>query len=155
MPISHDLQQALRAWMHVFMEHTMTDFARYVRETGISPQQFGMLLLLSRNAKSGVSDIGDKLGVTHAAASQMAERLVLQGLLERTEDPQDRRARHLGLTVKGKELVEKSVAARRGWLEKINRELTPEQRDQIAAALGLLVEAARRADAESGFRKPG
>ena len=57
----------------------------------------------------GVSDIGGHLGITNAAASMMVDRLVQMGLLERNEDRQDRRLRHLKLTEQGQALVERGI----------------------------------------------
>ena len=56
--------------------------------------------------------IAEHLGVSNAAASQMVDRLVGMGLLERSEDPDDRRAKALALTEKGKALVLDSIEAK-------------------------------------------
>ncbi len=56
---------------------------------------------LKHGGKSGVSEIGGQMGVTNAAASQAVDRLVHLGLIERTEDPDDRRAKRLTLTQAG------------------------------------------------------
>ncbi len=148
MSSSVTLPQALRAWAQVFMRRSMTDFMRYARDSGLSMQQLGALFYLCRRDSRGVSDIGDDLGVTSAAASQMIERLVQQGLLERSEDPHDRRVKQVVLTAKGKELIERSMQARQGWLEKVARLLTPEQQETIIASLKLLTEMAQALDQE-------
>jgi DNA-binding MarR family transcriptional regulator len=92
----------------------------------------------------GVGDIGDHLGVTDAAASQMVDRMVQQGLLIRTEGSSDRRVRTVTLTVKARELVEAGIEARRRWLEDLTITLTPEEQESIIHALVLLTDAARK-----------
>ena len=57
------------------------------------------------------------LGVTNAASSQLIDRLVVSGLIERTEDPTDRRAKQLTITTKGRTVLEQGIATRRKWME--------------------------------------
>jgi len=91
-----------------------------------------------------VSDIGAHLKVTNAAASQTVEQLVQMGLLERTEDPADRRTKQIKLTPKGRTLVEKGIEARSQWFEALANALTPEQQAMIISALTILTEAANK-----------
>ncbi len=89
-----------------------------------------------------VSDVAAQLGVSNARASQMIERLVRQGLLERSEDPDDRRAKRITLTHAGEAQVQRVVRSRQQWLEELTSTLTEAQRAQISDALVLLTEAA-------------
>ena len=88
------------------------------------------------------------MSVTNAAASQMVDRLVQLGYLERAEDVNDRRMKQLTLTSKGRALIVKSLEARRRWLEDLVTALTPDQQAEIAEALALLTQAARELDAQ-------
>ncbi len=144
-PFSH----AFQMWSHVFMHHVMTDLSRSARQWGISMPQLSTLFYLRWQEHCGVSDIGESLGVTSAAASQMIDRMVALGLLERSEDPLDRRAKHIVLTNKGIELVNQVVQARQQWFEEVRLLLDPPQQAHIVAALGMLVDAIQSAD------KPG
>ncbi len=83
---------ALQNWVGMFMHRSMRDSIRFAKENGLSMSQVGAMFHI-RHGVDGVSDIGDDLGVTSAAASQMLERLVQAGLVTRTEDPHDRRAK--------------------------------------------------------------
>ena len=53
------------------------------------------------------------------------------GLIERTEDPEDRRAKRLALTQKGRTLIEQGIEARSKWIEGVTDALTPEQQKMI------------------------
>ena len=143
MPPPAPLLRALHAWTRVLMHRSMNEFMRYARDAGMSMQQFGMLFYLSHHGACAVSDIGGHLGVTSAAASQMVERLVQQGLLQRSEDPHDRRVKKVVLTPQGQALVEAGVRARQEWMEALAHALTPTQQKRIVAALTLLTEAAQ------------
>ena len=144
MPATSPLMAALHAWMRVFLQGSMGSFMRYARGSGVSMQHLGLLHYLHhRGAGRAVSDIGQDLGVSSAAASQMIERLVQQGLLARSEDPNDRRMRQIALTDKGRALAEESVRARQTWMQALTRALTPAQQKEIVAALNTLTDAAR------------
>lgn len=126
------------------MHRSMRDFKRFMDATGLSFSQINILMRLFHGGCAGVSEIGDQLGVTNAAASQAVDRLVQLGLIERTEDPEDRRAKRLALTQKGRTLIEKGVEVRSQWIEGLTDALTPEQQNMIISALTLLTEAARK-----------
>jgi len=68
---------------------------------------------------------------------------VQMGLIERREDPEDRRLKRLALTSKGQTLMEQGIAARGKWIESLTEALNPEQQEMVIAALTLLTEAAR------------
>jgi DNA-binding MarR family transcriptional regulator len=138
------LTGVVREWSEVFMHRSMRDFKRFMDATDLSFSQISILMRLAHGGSAGVSEIGGQLGVTNAAASQAVDRLVGLGLIERTEDPQDRRAKRLALTQKGRALVEKGVRARSQWIEDLAQALPPEQQSVIVSALTLLTEASRK-----------
>jgi DNA-binding MarR family transcriptional regulator len=134
--------QVLRDWAEVFMRRSMRDFVLFTRNSGISMSQFSTLMRLFHQGGCGVSDIGEQLGITNAAASQLIDKLVQQGLVERSEDHRDRRAKHLVLTENGRTLVMESIEARRHWMEELTSALTPDDQHAITRALVILTEAA-------------
>ena len=138
----------LGEWIEVFMRRSMHNFICYSKEKGLSMSQIGALFHIFRD-KSSVSEISDNLGVTSAAASQMLERLVQQGLILRKEDPNDRRVRQIVLTDKGHQILQESIAVRQGWLENLARTLTDSQREQVTAALNILIEKANQLERPS------
>jgi DNA-binding MarR family transcriptional regulator len=138
------LTEVVREWSEVYMHRSMRDFKRFMDETDLSFSQISVLMRLKHGGKSGVSEIGGQMGVTNAAASQAVDRLVHLGLIERTEDPDDRRAKRLALTQAGQAVIEKAIEARSQWIEGLTEALTPAQQDMIIAALTLLTEAARK-----------
>jgi DNA-binding MarR family transcriptional regulator len=143
---TQELTQVIYEWSDVFMHHSMRDFKRFMDETDLSFSQISVLMRLKHGGRSGVSKIGGQMGVTNAAASQAVDRLVHLGLIERTEDPDDRRAKRLALTQAGQTVIEKAVEARSQWIEGLTEALTPAQQDMIIAALTLLTAAARKTE---------
>jgi DNA-binding MarR family transcriptional regulator len=90
--------------------------------------------------------VGEQLGVSNAAASQAVDRMVVLGLIQRTEDPVDRRSKQLALTAAGHALIEKAIEARSQWIEGLAQSLNQEQQTAIISSLILLTEAARKTD---------
>jgi DNA-binding MarR family transcriptional regulator len=141
------LSEALREWIEVFINRSMRDTMHFRKECGLSMPQIGTLMKLHFRGACGVSEVGSYLGVTDAAASQMVERLVQLKFLERTEDPDDRRVKQLTLTAKGRSLIEKSLEARRRWLEVLVSTLSADEQAEITNALARLTQAARELEA--------
>mgnify|MGYP001766773059 CR=1 FL=1 len=138
------LAAVLGKWIGVFMRQSMGELVQYSKETGFSMSQISAMFRLYHAGAYPISEIGTHLGVTNAAASQMVERLVRQGLLERVEDLQDRRVKRLSLTPAGHQLVENVMQIRRRWMEQLSASITPEQREAVGSALTLLTDAALR-----------
>lgn len=138
--MSPPLIQTLHEWMRVTMRHSMRNFMIYAKENNFSIAQLNAMFRIYHKGTCGVSDLGDDMGVTSAAASQLLERLVQQGLAVRAEDPQDRRNKRIALTQAGLHIVQQSMEARQGWLSRLPDLLTPSEQDQVNAALQLLID---------------
>jgi len=130
-------------WIEFFMHHSMRGHMHYARKKGLSRSMLGTLFLLNHREKVGVTDLSDHLGVSSAAASQMLERLVEEGLIQRTEDPNDRRMKNITLTEKGCAVLEESIDARMLWIEELAEKFSAEEEEQIASAMRLMIDKTR------------
>lgn len=131
----------LQAWIEGFLRRSMLDSIVYAKEQNLSRSQMITLIHLRQLGACSVSDIGDLIGITSAGASQLLERMVQQELVERIEDPEDRRAKLITLTGKGREMLEESMRVRRRWLEDFARKLSPEEQIQVVEVMRLLLDA--------------
>ena len=141
---AEQLTKVIREWSEVFMQRSMRDFKRFMDTSGLSFSQINILMGLVHSGDTSVSEVGDKLGVSNAAASQAVDRLVIMGLIQRTEDPEDRRSKQLVLTPKGHALIEKAIEARSQWIHGLAQSLDGEQQNTIIFSLTLLTEAAKK-----------
>jgi len=132
----------LQRCIEVFMQRSMHDFLGFARERGLSMSQLGALFQIHHRESSGVTDLGDKLGVTSSAASQLLDRLVQQGLILRSEDPSDRRAKQLELTEKGRRMLREGIRARQSWLVELAAALSEREKEDVTVALKLLLDKA-------------
>ena len=134
------ISEIIQEWAQAFMHRSGCDFKRFMQETGLSFSQINVLMRLFHGANCGISGIGEDMGVTDAAASQAVDRLVQLGLIQRSEDPADRRSKRLALTPQGRTLVENGIQARSQWITDLAQTLTAEQQQIIISALTILTE---------------
>lgn len=138
--------QIVRQWMDTFMHRSMRGWSQFVKSTGLSMPQFSILMQLYHKGASGMSELSERFGISPAAASQLVDKLVQADLLLRTENPNDRRAKQVALTAHGKQLIEQGIAERYRWMEKLDENLSLEERNKVAEALKILDEAAKELD---------
>jgi len=143
------LVSALHDWTKVFMRRSMREFVLYSKRTGLSMSHIGALFRINAG-KSSVSDVGGELGITNAAVSQMIDRLVQQGLILRSEDPDDRRAKRLVLTDKGRQILDEAFQARQSWLKELSDRLSAEEKNRAVAVLNCLTENASQLGSTPG-----
>ena len=153
MTIPDKFTLVLRDWSETFMRRSMRDFVQFSKDSGLTLPQMSTLFHLHHGSTCGVSDVGELLGVTNAAASQMVDRLVQYELIERTEDPVDRRMKQLKLTFKGRAIVQESIEARKRWMAKLTTAITPDEQVSIITALTILTNAAH--DLEPSINQVG
>ncbi|MCC6858793.1 MAG: MarR family transcriptional regulator [Bryobacterales bacterium] len=97
-----------------------------VAGTQITVSQLRLLKLVARAESQTIGDVANFLGISNAAASKAADRLVRRKLIRRTEGASDRRSIELSLTEAGRRLVAQYDAARNKRIEKVFRQFPVE-----------------------------
>jgi DNA-binding MarR family transcriptional regulator len=143
---SVQISKSLREWVEATTQRTMRDQSRYVKSLGFSMPQFFMLMQVYYKKQCGISDLSDHMEITAAAASQTVEKLVQAGYLDRAEDPSDRRAKQITLSAKGRDLIEKSIAARFRWVDDLVKTMSSADKVKVHEALVVLTEAVKQAE---------
>ena len=95
-----------------------------------------------------MSGISDRLGVGMPSATSMIDRLVSKGLVEREQDPSDRRVVVCSLTGDGRDAVERFWRLGRNRTESLAAVLTTAELEVVVPAMEMLADAAGR----DGFR---
>lgn len=118
------------------------------QECGISHLMYEVLLILGRAGEPGLSmrALAQEQVLTTGGATRLVDRMVEAGLVERAEDPGDRRGRLVRLTAKG---AQTAVSASRVHVENIRRyflePIPPADRDRFVDDLRILSHSARDA----------
>jgi len=86
--------------------------AATLQEEELSVAQVAALHLLDQDGPARVGDLAATLQRSTSAASRLADSLVQRGLVERQEDPEDRRAKRLTLSQAGRRLVDRASEER-------------------------------------------
>jgi DNA-binding MarR family transcriptional regulator len=132
--------------MDAFMHRSMRGWSHFAKSTGLSMPQFSILMQLHHKGPCGVSEVSDRFDISTAAASQLVEKLVQAGYLDRAEDPSDRRAKLLTLSAKGEELVQQGTEERYRWMDDLTSKLSTEEQVKVVEALNILTKAAQTMD---------
>ena len=111
------------------------DLINLAHEFELSFSQMKALHHLHDDRVMSVKGLGETLGLSVAAMSRAVDELVQRGLMDRTEDPSDRRIKRLRLTAAGHELVQKMRELRMAGFEQFVATLSPKERAQLAKAL--------------------
>ncbi|MFM5931770.1 MAG: MarR family winged helix-turn-helix transcriptional regulator [Novosphingobium sp.] len=82
------------------------DFDRKVGDIGVTRSQWAMIAVVSRMPGTTQRKIAEILEMSEASAGRLIDRLCADGLLIRTEQDNDRRARAVHLTEKAAPLLE-------------------------------------------------
>jgi DNA-binding MarR family transcriptional regulator len=133
------------AGLEYILAHIIQDFMESMRKTGLSAPQIHAVLHIyhSQNGECGLSEISGLTNSSEAAASQLVERLVQQGLVERKEDSQDRRNKKLRLTGVCLKLIQNGITSNH-FLTDLMTSMTAKQRETVHAAFGYLAQAGQR-----------
>ena len=111
------------------------------------PQLRVMMMMATRGAMNLVA-VAAGLEVSSPNASRICDRLLKAGMLDRTEDPHDRRHVTLTLTPDGEALIEQVIRHRRTAIRKILRSMPSQQCDDVETAMNAFADAAGEPSAE-------
>jgi DNA-binding MarR family transcriptional regulator len=105
--------------------------------------QFRALVVVNHRRGITVGELGCQLSIGQSAASLLVDHLVRRGLVERAEDPTDRRRALLGCTPGGEALLAELRHLSRKNLKEWLDLLSDEELEGVARGLRVLSQAAR------------
>lgn len=129
------LKKALLEWSNSFMQLSLNDLSRYAHSVGLSLAQISILMHLHFHGACEVTKFSEMLQISRAAASQMIERLVQQGVVYRFPKQNDRRVRLVDLTPSGEKIITESLDARVEWVNELVSSISREEREQFFVLL--------------------
>jgi len=114
---------------------------REIDEHGLSFVQFKAMMELSASGNDDpyLQELAESLGASMPSLSRAVDGLVRKGLVDRTEDPDDRRRRRVALTESGREITDRFFHSRAAGVIEFASGLTAEQRENLDAAIGTLL----------------
>jgi DNA-binding MarR family transcriptional regulator len=123
------------------MGSTNREFFAELQDAGISFSQLKCLGLLSNtDSPLSLGALSEQIGLSLAAVSRAIDGLVQRGEVKRQEDPNDRRSKLVTVSARGRRTYERIVAVRMAGIERFVEDLRPDEREQLGAAVGPIVE---------------
>lgn len=107
-------------------------------ESSMTLQQFRVLLNVFLRGPVPIHDVAETLRIRPNVATGVVQRLVERGLLERYENPHDRRARLLRVTEHGSELIEELGTVVQAQRRKLLNRLSDPQLQQLRDILQVM-----------------
>jgi DNA-binding MarR family transcriptional regulator len=104
----------------------------------LSILQIQALMFLCHNTNIDMSDIAEYFHIELPSATSLINKLCEHKLVERHEDPKDRRLVKIKLTDEGKTLVKKAICERRTKLEKMLSYLSEDEKMDLLRILQTL-----------------
>jgi len=132
--------ETVENWAKLYFFQSLTDFFNYLKHSKLSLLQGYALTYLFFKGPIKISELCDHMMVSLGAASQLVDRLEKLEMVERISDPKDRRVRKVQVLGKGKKFVQENFAFSQSWLSAIPANITPDQEEQIAATLSILMQ---------------
>jgi MarR family 2-MHQ and catechol resistance regulon transcriptional repressor len=102
---------------------------------GLGLSDFGVLEVLLHKGPLPVNTLGVKIRLTSGSISIAIDRLEKKGLVERRDDPEDRRARIVHLTPQGRKMIEYAFAEHAAAMERATSGLSKAERTQAIRLL--------------------
>ncbi len=127
------------------LEHEMGVLVRRIRRViaerarmvhpDLSPVAYSMLMALNDSGPRRASDLVDLFSIDKGAVSRQVSALLELGLIERSPDPEDRRAAILAITVEGTERLETIREIR---LREVSERLSGWSEDDLRAFVAMM-----------------
>lgn len=133
------LVDAVLAASRVFVALAARSLADTADEVTLA--QYRALVVLASRGAQNVAGLAANLEVTPATATRMCDRLVRKGLIRRAHDRDDRRSVRVGLTAKGRVLVDAVSDRRRDAIAELLATIPDDERATLVHALNLLTAA--------------
>ena len=137
------LTEMLNGFAEIMSSLMTEQFQRHLAEMDLTLLQAQLLRIL-RQGPRPTGQLAAALHISPPAVTQLTDRLIRKGLIERQTSPTDRRAVLIALSTKGRRLEDK-FRERRGQIMSNALALLEEDRqEQIMAALEELLHALRK-----------
>lgn len=140
--LSDDDHTALRMWVRLVACYNLMELrlrTELRRSFKTTLPRFDLMSQLYRYPEGlKMRELSRMLMVTRGNITGLTDRLVDEGLIQRGDDPKDRRAYYVSLTQKGRELFQNMAVQHDRWITSLLGDLDQKDLDQLNDLLGKL-----------------
>ena len=135
-----DLAELIEEMMNHIHRRSADDTLAVMNEAGLTMAQMVALHLLTHLGPISISSIAACLKLSPPATSHLIDRMVIAGLVGRSEDPDDRRHKRIAITGKGRNLIESTHEGRSREFSRVLSSLSHEVQAQFGRVLARVVD---------------
>lgn len=128
---------------------------RFIQTHNLSHSQMISLFYLAYHKEVSVNELAKHLGITNVGVSQLVERLVRIGLVNRVDNPHDRRGKLLELSEKGLDLVKQARSIHHQWVTQMVEGLNPEDAEIIQQSVEIVLKKVSESELNHPEFRPG
>src|SRR5205085_8096173 len=114
--------------------------AERLEPLGLDPRAWGVLSTLVEGGPLSQIALARALSIDRTAMVYLLDELEERGLVERVRNAEDRRSFLIHPTAAGRQLQQRAARALEGQAERLLEPLTKQQRSELVALLGTVVE---------------
>lgn len=128
---------ALLSWLHLMRiyDKMQQHSADHLHQYSLTPAQFDVLAQLVTNPGISQQELAERLLVTKGNVCGLIDRLEKLGMVQRCEDPEDRRSNRLHLTEKAQRLAAEAIPAHEEFIVEHLSALSWDQQRTLLALL--------------------
>ncbi|SRR6056297_1418361 len=137
-----DLEQFLPYRLSVLSNQVSAGIATtYAERFGISVTEWRVIAILGRYPGISATEVAERSAMDKVAVSRAVHRLIEQDRVSRESNADDRRAKHLYLSDRGRAVYDAIAPAALAYEERLLAVLSPAERRQLDALLDRLIKA--------------
>jgi DNA-binding MarR family transcriptional regulator len=125
-------------------------FDKQMEPLGLTRSQWGVIVYVGREPGIVQTKLAEKLEIGRMAVTGLIDRMELKGLVERKDDPDDRRTKRIYLSERARELIPSIQESGDFVGSKIFAGLTTEDREHLIYCLLSVRNQAEEFDGDSG-----
>lgn len=135
-----DFENSLPMLLMRAREAVMTNFAPFLREHNLSPQQWRVLRILSERDNLDATELALICHLLLPSVSRIIRNLESRDLIHRVPDPGDQRRSLISITPRGRQLFDELARHSESRYDEIEQLLGPKKVDQLYALLKETIE---------------
>ena len=147
-----EVEEILNSFTEIMSGLMIDQYQKQITELELTIPQAQVLRVLRRGGPMQTGQLAAEMRTSAPAITQLTDRLIRKGLIERSAAADDRRCVIVGLSSEGRCLVDQFNRRRQQIFDEALAELSETERKQAVEVLGKVVKALETYESSASFR---